>query len=285
MTYTLPAWQDSPSTATPIDATNLLLLNTAITDLDARAPATGVITQLGMTVTAVKTANYTASPNEIVPVDSTSTSPTITFPTAPPDRTRVAVKHVVRPGTNVVNLALGGSDKFNIVGGATTGSLTLLNQGGLFQYVASTSVWIAISTDMPLSQLDSRYATQAVATTSTAGLMSAADKLKLNGAPVALTDGATINTDASLGSHFRVTLGGNRTMANPTNLTDGQKLLYEVIQDATGSRTLTWGSKFTWGTTITVPTLTTTANKRDFVGVVYNSTADKLYGLAAALGY
>lgn len=104
-------------------------------------------------------------------------------------------------------------------------------------------------------------------------------------ASVALTDAATIATDASLGNHFRVTLGGNRTMGAPTNPIDGQKIIYELIQDGTGSRTMTWNAVFVWGVDVTVPTLTTTASKRDFIGFVYNSTAAKWYGLAVAKGY
>lgn len=104
-------------------------------------------------------------------------------------------------------------------------------------------------------------------------------------APVALSDGATINTDASQGTHFRVTLGGNRTLANPTGATDGQRITWEIIQDGTGSRTLSYDTKFTFGTDVTSPTLSTTAGKRDFIGAVYNSTTDKFYIVAFARGY
>lgn len=103
--------------------------------------------------------------------------------------------------------------------------------------------------------------------------------------PVALTDAATIATDASLGNHFRVTLGGNRTLGNPTNPTDGQRILWEIIQDATGSRTLAFDTAFAFGTDITGVTLTTTASKRDFIGAVYNSTASKWYIIAVSKGY
>lgn len=103
--------------------------------------------------------------------------------------------------------------------------------------------------------------------------------------PVALTDAVTITTDAALGNHFRVTLAGNRTMGAPTNPTDGQKLLYEVKQDATGSRTVTWNAVFRFGTDVTSPTLTTTASKKDFIGFVYNSTDVKWDCLAVARGY
>lgn len=104
-------------------------------------------------------------------------------------------------------------------------------------------------------------------------------------AAIALTDGANIATDASLGSVFKVTLGGNRTIDNPTNPTAGQKLIYRLKQDATGSRTITWGSAFRWGADVPVPTLTTTAAKTDYIGFVYNSDDTKWDGLAVARGY
>jgi hypothetical protein len=103
--------------------------------------------------------------------------------------------------------------------------------------------------------------------------------------PVALTDATTIATDASLGNHFRVTLAGNRTLGNPTNPADGQRCIWELIQDATGSRTITLGTKFALGTSIAAVVLTTTASKRDFLGAVYNSTADKWFVTAFAKGF
>lgn len=103
--------------------------------------------------------------------------------------------------------------------------------------------------------------------------------------PVTLTDAATVATDASQGFHFRVTLGGNRTLGNPTNPTDGQVAWWEIIQDATGSRTLTLDTKWGKGTTITDVTLSTTASKRDFMQAVYNSTADKWYIVRFVRGY
>lgn len=105
---------------------------------------------------------------------------------------------------------------------------------------------------------------------------------------VALTDGATISVDAALGNHFRVTLGGNRTMGVPSNPVNGQKIMFEIIQDGTGSRTITFSGGaggYSYGTDITGVTLTTTANKRDFVGAVYNSTANTWYIIAFIKGY
>jgi hypothetical protein len=103
-----------------------------------------------------------------------------------------------------------------------------------------------------------------------------------------LTDGATISLDASLGNHFRVTLGGNRTLAAPTNPTDGQRIMIEVIQDGTGGRTLaltTGTNGFAFGTDITGITLSTAIGARDFIGAVYNSTAQRWYVIAFVKGY
>lgn len=78
------------------------------------------------------------------------------------------------------------------------------------------------------------------------------------GSVVSLTDGATITPDFSASNNFIVTLAGNRTLANPTNLVAGQHGIISIVQDATGSRTLAFGSywKFSGGT---APSLTTTA--------------------------
>jgi hypothetical protein len=102
---------------------------------------------------------------------------------------------------------------------------------------------------------------------------------------VTLTDGATIATDASLGNLFRVTLGGNRTLGNPTNAVDGQKITWELIQDGSGNRTISLDTKFALGSDITSVTLTTTAGKRDFLGAIYNSATDKWYVVSFVKGY
>lgn len=78
----------------------------------------------------------------------------------------------------------------------------------------------------------------------------------------ALTDAATITPNFSTANNFSLTIGGNRTLANPTNLTAGQHGSIVITQDATGSRTLAYGAywKFSTGT---APTLTTTASAVD----------------------
>tara|TARA_A100001234_G_scaffold12383_1_gene10147 strand:- start:35 stop:439 length:405 start_codon:yes stop_codon:yes gene_type:complete len=94
---------------------------------------------------------------------------------------------------------------------------------------------------------------------------------KLNYSESTLTDGATINWDASTQDVCKVTLGGNRTLAAPTNNTTGQFISILVIQDGTGSRTLTWNAVFEFAED-TAPTLTTTANKGDVFVFRYNGS-------------
>lgn len=94
------------------------------------------------------------------------------------------------------------------------------------------------------------------------------------GAVVALTDGATITPDFALSNNYEVTLAGNRTLANPTNIVAGQSGVIKIAQDATGSRTLAFGSywKFEGGA---APTLTTTASAVDDL-VYYVESATRI---------
>jgi hypothetical protein len=107
----------------------------------------------------------------------------------------------------------------------------------------------------------------------------------------ALTDGSSIATNAALGNDFSVTIAGNRTMAAPSNPVDGQKILYAIKQDGTGSRTMTWttgtgGFSFGAGS---APTLSTAAGDVDLVAFRYSSAAGAGTGrwcyMGAGLGY
>jgi hypothetical protein len=84
------------------------------------------------------------------------------------------------------------------------------------------------------------------------------------GGVTTLTDGATITPNFAVNNSFTVTLAGNRTLANPTNLVAGQSGVFIINQDATGGRTLAYGSNYDFGGG-TAPTLTTTANAQDMI--------------------
>jgi len=88
----------------------------------------------------------------------------------------------------------------------------------------------------------------------------------------ALTDGSTITPDFSASCNFSVTLGGNRTLANPTGLVAGQSGSIFISQDGTGSRTLAFGSYWDFANGGTAPTLTTTASAVDRIDYVVRSS-------------
>lgn len=132
-----------PITISESQVTNLT------SDLAAKAAA--------LTVTAVKTANYTAAANEFVRFDTTSGALVITLPTAPADKTQIGAKIVTQSGTNGLTVNAGGSDVFNKPGGATSGTISLLNQGFIAEYRAADATWTFLADDIPLSQLDLRY--------------------------------------------------------------------------------------------------------------------------------
>jgi hypothetical protein len=114
--------------------------------------------------------------------------------------------------------------------------------------------------------------TTATAGTDYAGIDTAQTFTKgQRGEITALTDGATITPDFADSNNFSVTLGGNRTLANPSNLVAGQSGSIFITQDGTGSRTLAYGSywDFAGGT---APVLSTAASSVDRLDYIVRTT-------------
>jgi hypothetical protein len=88
------------------------------------------------------------------------------------------------------------------------------------------------------------------------------------------SDGATVTFNCATSNIHSVTLGGNRTLAL-SNDKAGQCILLRLKQDGTGSRTVTWFSGISWAGG-SAPTLTTTANKADMIGILV-TTAGSAY--------
>ena len=84
-----------------------------------------------------------------------------------------------------------------------------------------------------------------------------------------LTDASTITWNGLTQSVCKVTLGANRTMGLASGGVSGAFISILVIQDGTGSRTITWNAAYEF-TGDTAPTLTTTANKGDLFVFRYN---------------
>ena len=90
---------------------------------------------------------------------------------------------------------------------------------------------------------------------------------------VSLTDGTSIAVDFNAGQNFAVQLAGNRTLESPSNCVAGQTGSIFVIQDGTGSRTLSYGGswKFPAGTAPTLSTAISAVDRIDYIA--YTSTA------------
>ena len=94
---------------------------------------------------------------------------------------------------------------------------------------------------------------------------------KLNYAEATLTDESSITWDASTQDVAKVTLAGNRTLGSASSGTTGQFISSLIIQDGTGSRTLTWNAAYEFASD-TAPTLTTTADLGDLFVFRYNGS-------------
>lgn len=123
------------------------------------------------------------------------------------------------------------------------------------------------------------------ASTGSLSQMTVADLLYRHQAWVALTDAATITSDAAFAHNirFEVTLGGNRTLATPSSPIDGGVATFRLKQDGTGNRTITLAAGFVVPSDITV-TLSTGANLTDVLTAVYVASASKWLVLALTKG-
>jgi len=148
-----------------------------------------------------------------------------------------------------------------LVSGGTGSFTTLTVTGTTTLATALTGVLKGTSGVVSVATAGTDYAGISTAQSFTAGQ---------RGSVSALTDGATITPNFNTANNFSLTLGGNRTLANPTNLTAGQSGVIVITQDATGGRTLAYGSNwdFSGGT---APTLTTAANAVDVLVYYVNS--------------
>lgn len=95
-----------------------------------------------------------------------------------------------------------------------------------------------------------------------------------------LTDGATIDWNLQTQQVAKVTLGGNRTLNAPTNQNAGGFYSLLIVQDGTGSRTLSFNSAYKF-TGATAPTLTTTASAKDLI--VFRSDGTNLLEVGRSL--
>lgn len=80
--------------------------------------------------------------------------------------------------------------------------------------------------------------------------------------------GAAKAFDFNTGNVHRARLTAATCTLTFTNPAVGASYLLELLQDATGSRLISWPASVKWETS--APTLTTTANRKDFISLFWN---------------
>jgi len=172
-----------------------------------------------------------------------------------------------------IDIKIAGADDFQFTANtftAASGSGVVIPDGGLT--LGSTAV---SSTAAEINYSD--LATLGTSAASKVLSANANNLTTISGAVLCtedtLTDQATIAWDVIASPVAKVTLAGNRTLAAPsgTSPAAGQFVALTVIQDGTGSRTLTWNATYEFKDD-TAPTLTTTAAKGDLFIFKYNGS-------------
>jgi len=173
---------------------------------------------------------------------------------AAPVAQTIGVQNVVA-GTSNTNGA-----NFTIRGSAGTG--TGLGGSIIFQVAPAGTTGTAQNAFATALTIDSTKAATFAGTVAAAQLYNPTQTL---------TDGATISWNTNISAVATVTLGGTGRTLTLSNLVAGGTYILFVVQDATGSRTITTWTNFKWPGGI-VPTLSTAANAIDIITGVSNGT-------------
>jgi hypothetical protein len=219
---------------------------------------TGLVSDLALRTqvlinTAVKTGTYTAAAGDYVLADLSAAAWTLTLPTSVPDRTRIGWKVIAQAGTpNTLTVAVSGIDHFTTAGGATTTTASLTGQAGIAQYDAAAHVWVVQSDDLPLSQLDGRFAMRSTLTSK--GDLYAASGAATPARVAVGVDGQVLTADSTAGTGVKWSAPGSAPVSSVngrtgvvTGLAEASALAGYVptTSRATAPVTVTWASTTT----------------------------------------
>lgn len=161
--------------------------------------------------------------------------------------------------TNITGIS--GVFTTSVSGATVTGTNFGVGTGGIRFSDGSTQT-AAVST--------SNFATLTGAQTFTGGQ---------RGAVVVQSYSTGIALDFSSGTNFQITLTGNTTLQNPTNVSSGQGGIITVIQ-GTGNNTMAFGSNWNYpGGSGSVPAITTTSGAVDLIAYYTRSTTNIAFRL------
>jgi phage portal protein BeeE len=227
-----------------------------------------------LTPTAVKTASYNAAAGDLVPCDTTGGAFPVILPTAPADRTIIAVSLVKQTGTNAVTVTAGGADVIDVAAGATTASVATLFQVETFQYKASAAIWYRLSGRLGRTQLDLRYAQLANNLSDLPSAATARTNLGLGTAATQASTAFDASGAATAAQAAAQTYADTNKLAKSANLSD-----LANVKTARGSAGLNIDSR----TTVANVNYSILATDRT---VIYTSlTVSRTATLPAASGY
>jgi len=264
------------SAANLFASTNIFIGGTAIPNAAALTSVNNVITALSATM-ATSIANRTAA---ITSVNTVITNLSATMATSIAART-AAITSVNTVITNLSATFAASIGNRTTAITANTAAITSINT-----VVANVSSTLAtsIATRLPLAggTLTGTVSGTTLVMSAGVGLGAVSTllgkKLRMTAGGaiadlVTLTDGTNIAVDLNTGQNFTVTLGGNRTLSNPTNCVAGQVGSIFITQDGTGSQTLAYGSSWDF-IAGEAPVLSTDAAARDRLDYIVQTSTD-----------
>ena len=138
---------------------------------------------------------------------------------------------------------------------------------GVLTTVSTTGTGLVVKENTPTLITPNIGAATASSINATGDITAKRYKLTM---PNATTASSSTSIDLSTGNVFTINLSANITSLTTSNAAVGTYLI-KFVQDATGSRTVSFPAAWKWAGGV-APTLTSTASKLDIVTLVYDGT-------------
>lgn len=229
----------------------------------------------------------------VVAITANGVNKTLTTVNGASDEARKAVLHITGPAASDLTVFVPAVSKLYAVVNESSSTITI-------QVVGASGTALAVGANgSQLVYCDGADILSASSPTSVANADQATNSLQLGGvaaanyarldqnqtfsggqavARVALSISAgAVTPDANDSNTFYLSLTQNITMNNPVNPVDGQTLRMVIAQDATGGRTISWGSAYAWGSGV-APVVSAAANAVDYISMEYSSAISKWVG-------
>ena len=181
----------------------------------------------------------------------------------------ITVKTATGSGTSIISGDIRQliCDKVSVFPLTQDAGVALLSASNTFTNTNTFASAVGFATSVSATEIFASAAAFNSVTASVGNIGKATFTKQVVGTPVTLTDATSIALNLTTGTNFIVSLGGNRTLENPSNAVVGQTGQIYVIQDSTGSRTLAFGDAYNFSNNST-PVMSTSASSVDLL--VYN---------------